>query len=183
MIYSARPQRIRWTVAGLGLSLLLVGAGLSLQGMTNANSHPSSAQTPPLTVDPRLVLRPQAVPFSGTIAGGVALGGTLSPSLPGANTITLRIALPGGRAAQGGHVSLVLSMTGMAMRAVHATLTASGQGYRGSAVLPMFGRYRAEVDAMTAGGRYSGAIGLAMPLSLASSPTGGQVTHPARSAR
>jgi hypothetical protein len=69
------------------------------------------------------------------------------------------------------------------MRAVHATLTASGQGYRGSAVVPMVGRYRAEVDATTGGGRYSGAIGLTLPLSLALPPTGGKGTHPARSAR
>jgi hypothetical protein len=87
------------------------------------------------------------VPFSGIIAGGVPVDGTLRPSLPGLNIISLRILLPGRQVARGGRVSLVLSMPGMSMMPVHTTLTASGQGYRGRAILPMFGSYRARVDA------------------------------------
>jgi hypothetical protein len=41
----------------------------------------------------------------------------------------------------------------------------------------MFGRYRAQVEAMTAGGRYSGAFSLTMPLTLASPPTSAHSTR------
>jgi hypothetical protein len=118
------------------------------------------------------------VRFSGTMAGGLSLGGTLSPGLPSLNTISLRILLPGRRVARGGRVSLVLGMPGMAMRPVRATLTARGQGYRGRVAVPMFGCYRAQLEAATASGRYAGIFGLTLPLTLASLPTSSASARP-----
>lgn len=166
MAFSAQSRPFRWSIAGLSLSLLLLGASTGNLGLKGAESRPSSTSTLPTTVDPRLVLHRQTVPFSGAIAGGVSLDGTLSPSLPGLNTISLRILLPGRRVARGGQLHVVLSMPGMAMVPVRATLTANSHGYRGRVVLPMFGRYRAQVDALTPGGRYTGAVILTLPLTL-----------------
>jgi hypothetical protein len=180
MFFSLQPQRTRWSIVGLGVSLLLLGTGVGLQGLKSVGSRPSSAPTAPTALDARLVLHRHAVPFSGIIAGGVTVDGTLWPSLPGLNTISLRILLPGRQVARGGRVSLVLSMPGMAMRPVHATLTARSQGYRGSVALPMFGRYHAQVDASTAGGRYRGAVSLTLPLTLASLSPGADSARPDR---
>jgi hypothetical protein len=179
MSFALRLHRARWSILGLGV-LLLLGLALGLHGMTDASSRAAGTLPAPAAVDPRLVLHPHAVPFSGSIAGGVSVDGTLWPSLPGLNTLSLRILLPGRQVAHSGRVHLVLSMPGMAMRPMQATLTARSQGYRGSIALPMFGRYRAQVDAWTAGGRYAGAFSLTLPLTLASLPTGAGSARPQR---
>jgi hypothetical protein len=178
MSLALRPHRARWSILGLGVSLLLLGTGVGLQGLTSVDTRPSSAPPAPPALDPRLVLHRHAVPFSGSIAGGVSVDGTLWPSLPGLNTLSLRILLPDRQVAHSGRVHLVLSMPGMAMRPVPATLIARSQGYRGSVALPMFGRYRAQVDASTAGGRYMGAFSLTLPLNFASLPTGAGSARP-----
>jgi hypothetical protein len=178
MTFSIRPQRVRWSLVEFGLSLLLLGSGLSVHGMKRADSQSVLAPAATPAVGPRLVLRRQTVSFSGTIVSGVSLGGTLSPGLPGLNTISLRILLPGRRVARGGRVSLVLSMPGMAMRPVRATLTASSGDYHGRVAVPMFGRYRAQVEAATASGRYTGIFGLTLPLAFASLPTSDTPARP-----
>jgi len=167
---ATRPWRARWSVVGPGLGLLLLGVGLL--GLRSADSQPRSAPVVATSGHSLLILRGGPTPFAGALGGHATLRGTISPSLPGLNTLTLRIDLPGGRVAWGGHVSLVLTMPGMAMLPVRATLTASSQGYRGSAIVPMFGRYRAQVDATTASGRYHGAVSVALPLTFASPPAG-----------
>jgi hypothetical protein len=163
---------------GLGVGLLLLGAGVGLQGMKSADSRPNVAPTVPTALDPRLVLHRHTVPFSATLDRGVSLNGTLWPGLPGLNTLSLNILLPGRQVTGGGRVSLVLSMPGMAMIPVHATLIASGQGYHGRAILPMFGSYRARVDASTDSGRYKGALSLTLPLTLAAHPTSDDSARP-----
>jgi hypothetical protein len=178
MTISTRLHRSRWSVVGLGASLLLLGTGVGLQGMKSADSRPNVAPSAPTTLDPRLVLHRHTVPFSATLDRGVALNGTLWPGLPGLNTLSLSILLPGRQVARGGGVSLVVSMPGMPMVPVHATLTASGQAYRGRAILPMFGSYRARVDASTASGRYKGALSLTLPLTLAARPTSDDSARP-----
>jgi hypothetical protein len=180
MFFSLQRQRTSWSLMGLGLSLILLGAGVGLQGLQSAALRPSRAPAAPTALDPRLVLHRHPVPFSGTIAGGVAVDGTLWPSLPGRNTISLHLLLPGRQVARDGQVTLVLSMRGMAMRPVQATLTASSQGYRGSVALPKFGPYHAQVDATTAGGRYTGAVNLILPLTLGSLPPGARSVRPER---
>jgi hypothetical protein len=170
MTFPARPRHFSWSITGLGLGRLLLGSFLGLQGMTSAPAPPSAAPARAATVEPRLIVHQEFVPFAGTITGGATVAGTVRPSLPGMNTLSLRILLPGRRAAQGGTVTLALSMPGMAMLPEQATLTASGGSYRGSVVLPMFGRYRARVAAVLAGDRYTGSLGLVLPLTLASLP-------------
>jgi hypothetical protein len=178
MFFSIRPRRSRWSLVGLGLSLLLLGTCVGLQGLKSAASRPSMAPRAPAAVDPRLILHRRTTSISGAIGGGVSVDGTLTPSLPGLNTIRLHILLPGRQVGLGGRVGLVLSMPGMAMPPVHVTLNAESGDYRGSVALPMFGRYRAEVDAATASGRYTGAISLIMPLTLAAIPTGASAARP-----
>jgi hypothetical protein len=107
-------------------------------------------------------------PFSGTFAGDVLLTGTLTPSLPGLNTLSLSIRLPSGQAAQGGKVALILSMPGMTMLSIRATLSAHGHGYEGHVPLPMFGPYRAQVAATALSGHYTGTLRLTLRLLLES---------------
>jgi hypothetical protein len=160
-----RQHHIPWRLVGL---LLLLGALLGVQGLTRPHSHPSSAQALTTSTDVGLILRPHTVRFSGALAGGASIEGTLSPSLPGPNAISLRVILPGGRAARDGRVALTLDMPGMVMRPVRAVLTGSGQGYRGRISLPMFGSYLAQVVAATTLGQYTGTLIISLPLSLGS---------------
>src|SRR5438270_13473758 len=100
MTFSTRSRRPRWGIVLPGLSLLALGSGLGLHGMTSAQSQPSPAPARAATVDPGLILHRHAVRISGTLGSGVSLEGTLSPSLPGLNTVSLRILLPGGQRAR-----------------------------------------------------------------------------------
>lgn len=165
-IRAPRRRRAWLSMAGLVVSLLLLGGFIALHNTGSAESRPSSVTARP-TVDPRLVLRRHAEPFSGTIDGGLMLSGTLSPSLPGVNTIHLTIGRAGQHPARGSRVTLVLTMPGMVMAPVRATLAARAHGYSGSVVLPMFGTYRAQVDAIFHGGRYRGSLTMRLPLALA----------------
>jgi hypothetical protein len=99
-------------------------------------------------------------------------------NLPGLNTISLRIVLPNRGVVRGSPISVVLDMPGMAMPPPRTALTARGADYRGHVVVPMFGRYRAQVDATIAGGRYTGTVSLNLPLTLASPTASGRVARP-----
>jgi hypothetical protein len=178
MIFSLRPYRIPWSFVGLGMSLLLIGAGIGVQGMTSANSRPSTVPTLATPVDPFLVPNRQTVFFSGTIADNATLNGTISPSLPGLNTMSLNIMPARRQVAWGGQVTLVITMPEMAMPPVRATLSATRQGYRGMVALPMFGTYRVQADASTGAGQYTGAFSLTLPLTLGSLPPSDHSAHP-----
>jgi hypothetical protein len=156
-------------LAVLAAALLVLAGYAALQSTGYADSRPRSAPARP-AADARLVLRRHAEPFASTIAGGVVLNGILSPSLPGVNTIRLTIRLPGRQPARGGRVHLVLTMPGMAMPPVRATLVARHHGFGGSVALPMFGDYRAQVDADLDGGRYRGSLNMRLPLVLNAHP-------------
>ena len=178
-----RLHRAWPSLVGLGLSLLLLGTGASILGAKGADTPPRSAPILTTFGDPHLTLRGGSVPFAGVLSGHARLEGTIAPSLPGVNTLTVRIELAGAQEARGGAVALVLTMPGMTMLPVRATLTATSQGYRGSVVLPMFGHYRAQVDALITGGRHTGVMSVAVPLTFASPPTDFAVTGPHRSTR
>jgi hypothetical protein len=173
MTFSAQPERSLWGIVGLGMSLVLVCTGFCLHDMTSARSRTSTLPPYAGSVNPHLVLHPQAVPFSGTIGGDATLRGTLTPSLPGPNSIDLSILIPGRGTAWGGRVVMVLIMPGMGMQPIRTTLAAGRRGYEGTVALPMFGRYLAQFDALTAGGRYTGTLSLNMPLTFASGPAAG----------
>ena len=90
--------------------------------------------------------------------------GTLAPTLPGPNTLHLVVSGRAGVAVQASHVGLVVTMPGMAMRPIKATLVSRGHGYAGVIRLPMFGYYRAAVVVTGRAGRYTGALTLEIPL-------------------
>jgi hypothetical protein len=166
MTNSTRTRRIQWLLAGPCLFLLLLGAGVGILSIRGASSHSGAAAAPSIRVDSRLVLHRQTVPFSDTLAGGVTLTGTLSPSLPGLNTLTLRLHVPDRQAARDGQIELEISMPGMAMRPIRAILAMNSHGFSGYAALPMFGRYRAQMQASIGGRRYMGEFLLTVPLTL-----------------
>lgn len=170
MLFATRPLRFRQSVAGLYASILVLGSYAGVHGLITANSRPSSFPAAP-AVDPRLVVHSHAVSFSGSV-DGVAITGTLSPSLPGSNTIHVSIVLPRYQPALGGAVSMELTMPGMAMPPVRTTLQARSDGYCGTISLPMFGTYRAQVDALLKHRRHRGTLNVTVPLIFGPFPTG-----------
>ena len=98
------------------------------------------------------------------LTGGVRVTGTLAPTLPGPNTVHLVVSGRASAAVQASHVGLVVTMPGMAMRPITATLLARGPGYAGIIRLPMFGYYRTAVVVTGRAGRYTGALTLEIPL-------------------
>src|SRR4029077_1364843 len=103
----------------------------------------SSAVISTPTIDPRLVVHARTQTVSGSLDGSLPLSGTIYPTLPGTNTITLQAA-PGTRTRDGEQMRLVLTMPGMTMTPVHATLTARDHKYTGRVYIPMFGFYLAK---------------------------------------
>lgn len=153
------PSRKPVLLAAMLLSLLiaLALAVSSIGGRQHASTSPASG-----VVDPRLVVRPHTERLSVPLTGGPRLAGSLYPALPGPNTLRLA-ALQGDRATSG-RVEVTVTMLGMAMTPVHATLSAHGHGYSGTVTLPMFGHYRAGIVVHTPSGRYSGAVIIALTL-------------------
>lgn len=68
----------------LGLGCVALGAGSSWSRWSRVDAP---AATP--TVDPRLIVVPRTAPIQGALSGGVRLRGTLSPAIPGPNTLRL----------------------------------------------------------------------------------------------
>lgn len=100
----------------------------------------------------------------GVLSNGLRLSGADYPAYPGRNVINLSVRRGGIRLAPGTHIALSVTMPGMAMAPIRATLTASGQGYRGALVLPMFGAYRVAVVINTPHTRVSGITTVTLPL-------------------
>lgn len=170
----AQQSRSRGRLAlTLGLGFVIAIIGLTLVVWTSGGSCPRAAiaSGAHAAVDPRLILHARASVVRSALNSGVRVDGTLYPSLPGPNT--LRLTMPGmsgapGRAASVGRVEVVVTMPGMAMPPIAATLTAHGRDYAGIIGLPMFGDYRARLVVRTpAGKRYTGAIALTVPLDVA----------------
>jgi len=102
------------------------------------------------------------------LAGGVRVDGTLYPALPGPNTLRLTLRRASGATASAARVTVVVTMPGMDMPPVAATLAAHGRAYTGVIRLPMFGDYQARLVVRTpAGKRYMGVIALTAPLDVA----------------
>jgi hypothetical protein len=104
------------------------------------------------------------VGVGAVLTGGVRVTGTLAPTLPGPNTVHLVVRGRAGATVPASHVGLVVTMPGMAMRPITATLLARGHGYTGIIRLPMFGYYRTAVVVTGRAGRYTGALTLEIPL-------------------
>jgi hypothetical protein len=149
--------------------LLALGALLFLAGQWVIGQWATAGQAnhrPPAPSAAHLVVRGHDQALSVTLVAGPRLSGTLYPALPGANALTLtRSGAPTARGAvTAGTLGLRVTMPGMAMPPIQATLRGHGSRYRGTLVLPMFGRYLAQVVLVVDGRRWQGAMPLLVPL-------------------
>lgn len=155
--------------AGLGVLFILAG-GLGLHARASAHPRPTTlaAHT---AIDPRLIVRPHSTAVTATLAGGLRLTGDLTPSLPGMmNTLTLRGPVDGGSTTTTAAINLTLTMPGMRMFPVHATLAFHAGTYRGRLWVPMFGSYLARLSADTGSGRLAGTAVITVPIDLGATP-------------
>jgi hypothetical protein len=125
---------------------------------------PAGADTVHPIVDTRLVLAPRTVAIQAALPRGLQLRGTLFPALPGPNRVRLVASHGAGARIGTGQMHLVVTMPGMPMRPIAATLSAHGDSYNGTLHLPMFGLYRAAVALSSARSRYTGALTFVVPL-------------------
>jgi len=150
----------------LRLGFVIAIIGLTLAVWSGAWPRPRAAARS--TVDPRLILHARTSGVGGVLAGGVRVDGTLYPALPGPNTLRLTLRRASGATASAARVTVVVTMSGMDMPPVAATLAAHGRAYTGVIRLPMFGDYQARLVVRTpAGKRYTGVIALTAPLDVA----------------
>jgi len=161
----SRPRSRLALTLGLGFVIAIIG--LKLAVWTSGGSRPRAAiaSGAHAAVDPRLILHARTSGVGGVLTGGVRVDGTLYPTLPGPNTLRLRLRRASGTMVAR-QVRVVVTMPGMAMAPVTATLTAHGRSYAGVIRLPMFGEYRATVVVRTPVRRYGGSVALAVPLDL-----------------
>jgi hypothetical protein len=149
----------RGTVAGV------VAVALGLGGATVAASTsrtPAGVHTPNRKVDPRLVMVSRTTAVQARLSSDARLTGTLSPTIPGSNTLHLVIRDKAGAIVRGGHLRLSTTMPGMRMVPIITTLVPQSDGYSGVLLLPMFGRYRATVRTDTPTGRYAGTLAIVL---------------------
>lgn len=166
--------RHRRRVAGMrpvhALLLLLALFPLAAIGGVAASSLGfSRAGSSVAPLDPRLILRPHAVPLQGEV-GGRTISGSLYPGYPGPNTMLVRLASHAPLVASA--LEAVISMPGMRMHAVRVRLHAGAVGYRGTVSLPMFGYYKAQLTLISGTGRSSGRAQLLLPLDIDASAHG-----------
>jgi hypothetical protein len=118
------------------------------------------------TINPRLVLRPHTVAFSGVLKDGSQLRGTLYPGFATQqNTLHVVIQRKGQLVARG-HLDLSATMLGMHMLPVKGRLSAGHNGYSGLLYVPMFGNYRATIVLTAPGTHTTGVVTLSVPISL-----------------
>ena len=115
-------------------------------------------------IDPRLIVRAHTVPIAGTL-GSLAVQGSLYPGLPGGNTVRISLGDTGGLAPSS-YLTLVVTMPGMRMVPVTATLPARDGAYSGIVPIPMFGSYAARLTLVRGGVRQHGTIQFSVPLQL-----------------
>jgi hypothetical protein len=146
----------------VAVSLLLAGLGGGLYARDAAPRAGSSSPAATPTVDPRLILRARTLRIAEALPGGLRLVGTLYPTLPGPNTLRVAVRQRSRAPLQGGRVSLVATMPGMAMAPARATLRWHNNGYTGTLRLPMLGRYRVQVVVDAPAGRSTGTVVIAL---------------------
>ncbi len=140
---------------------------MSSQSSAQSTARQQAGATP--TIDPRFILRPQTLAVTATLAAeaahAVSLRGTLSPSLPGLNTLRLSPAASVSSLFAGvRQIDVSVSMPGMLMAPVRARLTSHGADYTGPVRLTMIGTYNAAMDFVVAGRHFSGTARLTVPI-------------------
>lgn len=155
-----RPGRL-WPLIALVFVALGISAGVG-SVLMRASAGGTSANLP--AVDSRLVLRPHTVVATASLSNGASFRMTISPTLPGINTV--RLTAP--RLAQvplaGSRVMVVARMMGMVMVPSHGTLAPRAQAYTGALNLPMFGRYTLSFKTTTGATRITGHTAVLLPL-------------------
>ncbi len=148
------------TLLGLVLGLTLVialGTGISIVRAGNAGSTPA-------TTDPRLIIQPTTTRLISQLPAGLVAVGSLSPTIPGKNSVRIDVRQHGHIAAGPISVTLTFTMLDMKMPPQRTELIAHSHYYTGTIDLPMFGRYRVDVRVTTVTSRYRGSLTLALPL-------------------
>lgn len=143
-------------VVGMGLVLFALGVAAAVLQVQSASSIPA---TP--AIDPRFIIHPKTTQLRVSLSPGLLLSGSLSPSIPGENTIHLAPRGQDRGLRNSASITLVATMPGMAMVPQRARLVPDGHGYTGSISLPMFGRYRVLVQ--MAGKKTVMNVGLPLP--------------------
>jgi len=165
----SRPHGRRGLILGLGCVIASSGLALAVRSGGGPHPHAAIASGAHAAVDPRLILHARTSGVRGVLEGGVRVSGTLYPALPGLNTLRLTLRRASGvpvGTAPAEQVAVVVTMPGMAMPPVTATLTAHGRAYAGVMRLPMFGDDQARLVVGAPAGRDTGAIALTVPLDL-----------------
>jgi hypothetical protein len=162
-----KAQRFRALTLTITIMLGL-GLALPLGAAWGHRVSPAATVAGTATVDPRLIVRPHIVRFHIALPQGGRLEGTLTPAIPGPNTVHL-VAQPG--MAGESRLDIEATMPGMAMAPAVATLTARGHEYRGALTLPMFGRYRLRITLAGGNTRPAGTAELPLLPSWVGQPT------------
>jgi hypothetical protein len=160
-----RAGERRLVVVALAAGVVVVALLIALilrAGLSELATSAGPVATP--TVDARLILHPHASPIDGALQSGVRLHGTLSPTLPGHNTLDLVAQGIGNLSTPQGRITLSATMPGMPMRPIRATLTPHGGHYTGAFDLPMFGTYVVQTHLSTAGRDATGLLTVTIPL-------------------
>jgi len=158
-----------WASATLGWRrgwLAVVAVMLTVAALAGARLRSAAIVLPakPPTINSRLIVRAHTVRVAGTL-GSFAVQGSLYPGLPGGNMVRIRVGGTGAPAPLS-YLTLVVSMPGMRMIPVTATLPARGAEYSGLVALPMFGSYTARLTLVRGDVRRYGTAQLSVPLSL-----------------
>jgi len=166
VMMAPRRRRTRWIAFALGVSLVVIGGGLALAARAVASPRPDApAPAARVAVDPApIILRARTMRVQGALGTNVQVSGTLSPALPGLNTLRLSVRRSPGADVRARQVMATVTMPGMDMPPIVATLAPHGHGYAGVIRLPMFGEYRASLVVRALAGRYTGIVALTIPL-------------------
>jgi hypothetical protein len=117
------------------------------------------------------VIHAHRTAFAGVLSGGLAVRGTIYPSIPDyssakrPNVIRMRISAAG-RPLTHGYVTLTSRMTDMYMVPVHATARPRAGTFVGRLLIPMFGAYRVDLQLHSGGSVHRGHVDLPLGLSI-----------------
>jgi len=148
-----------WLLVGVLIAVVALGFGLLMTNLRLSGSASTSS-----IIDPRLIIHPTQTHMQGFLSNGVFLTGSLSPTMPGKNTVQLVLSPVMSGASRPAAITLTAAMLGMHMIPTRAVLTRTVRGYAGTITLPMFGAYRMRVEMQTPAGMQRGIIIIKLPL-------------------
>jgi hypothetical protein len=161
-----RRARRPTVIVSAAVVALLVIAVLAIVVVTHLSSSSTGNGVQPdpsasATIDPRLILQRRALPVTAKLGAHVEVVGTLYPSIPGPNTLSLKVH---GATAKTEGPRISITMPGMRMVPIMITLAPKGDAYSGTVQLPMLGYYQAVVSLVVGTQVVTGTMQLAVPL-------------------